>query len=122
MSGDSVHPSFDRRQGQKRDVREKGSGLDTEEGTRIKDKILCCHLVQIEASPSSCSLRRVQGTWAVRVPASPSVPLPHEREFPSSALQTYLRENLFLKALIVFAIMGAISAKQKKRKPTLKRT
>lgn len=31
-------------------------------------------------SPSSCSLHRVQRTWAVLVPSPPSVPLPHERE------------------------------------------
>lgn len=47
---------------------------------RIKDKILCCHFVQIKVSPSSCSLRRVQRTWAVLVPSPSSVPLPHERE------------------------------------------
>lgn len=52
---------------------------------------------------------------AVWVPSPPSVPFPHERESPRSALQTYLRENLFLKALIVFAIMGAISATEKKK-------
>lgn len=55
---------------------------------------------------------------AVWVPSPPSVPFPHERESPRSALQTYLRENLFLKALIVFAIMGAISATEKEKKKT----
>lgn len=97
----------------------KRGGLDTEKGTRIKDKILCRHLVQIEASPSSCSLQRVQRLGrAVWVPSPPSVPLLPKRERPSSALQTYLRENLFLKALIVFAIIGAISAKKKEKKNT----
>lgn len=37
-------------------------------------------------------------------------------------LPTYLLENLFLKALIVFAIMGAISAKQEEKKNKQKST
>ena len=91
-------------------------GPDTQQGTRIKDKILCCCLVQIKASPRSCSLQTAQRKGLAGY-LHPFRATPHERPSPRSALHPYLRENLFLKALIVFAIMGAISATEKENKP-----
>lgn len=64
-----------------------------------------------QLQPPKSSRKRAVSTF------SPFSATPQQRASPRSALQAYLRENLFLKALIVFAIMGAISATEEGKKP-----
>lgn len=63
-----------------------------------------------QLQPPKSSRKRAVSTF------SPFSATPQQRASPRSALQAYLRENLFLKALIVFAIMGAISATEEGKK------
>ena len=83
-----------------------------------EEKTKCCAVVLCRSKllPAAAASKELKekgwpGTF------SPFRATPHERPSPRSALHPYLRENLFLKSLTDFAIMGAISATEKENKP-----